>query len=65
MTIEIKNDSTENVKVFGNLDSAVEYCQARLHENFTVSVTGNSRYQDVIRQTKKDLANVLSNAKVK
>lgn len=42
LRFRVVNDATENVKVFGNIETSVEYCQARLHENFTVYIEGNS-----------------------
>jgi len=32
MKLEVVNDDTENVKVFGGLESSVECVRARLHE---------------------------------
>jgi len=63
--IEIENDSNEDTRVFGNADSAIEYCKSRVHENFTVSVSGSYAYQDVVNKTKQQLIKNLTNAKVK
>lgn len=57
--MEIRLESSENTKVFGDLDSAVEYCSARPQENFSVFVSEAS--DSVIEQTKRDLFNALSN----
>lgn len=61
-SIRVVNDSTENTKIFGNLDSAVEYCQGRLHENFTVYVGGQ---QSVVDKIKTQLIANLSNVKIR
>ena len=60
--MEIRLESSENQKIFGNIDSTVEYCRARPQENFSVYVSGASG--EVIERTKRELANLLSNVRV-
>lgn len=61
MRFEVVNDSTENVKVFGDMESSVEYINARLHENFTVYISGVSGASAVVERIKAELYNSLSN----
>lgn len=61
MQFEVVNDSTENVKVFGNMESSVEYISTRLHENFTVYISGVSGASAVVERIKAELYNNLSN----
>lgn len=64
LSIRVENDRGKNVKVFGNVDTAVEYCQARLHENFTVYVEGGYQYEREIEKTKARLVSNLRNVRV-
>lgn len=61
MRFEVVNDRMGNVKVFGNLESSVEYTSARLHENFTVYISGVSEASAVVERIKAELYNNLSN----
>ncbi|MCB9267737.1 MAG: hypothetical protein H6558_22155 [Lewinellaceae bacterium] len=65
MTLEVVNDRTENVKVFGNSESTVEYCQARLHENFTIYINAESQAAAVIERIRSELYASLSNVQVR
>lgn len=64
-SIEVTHDSTENTRIFGNVDSAIEYIRARLNENFTVYFKGDYSYQRVIAESKAKLLRNLNNVQVK
>lgn len=64
-TIEITNDSTENTRIFGSVENVIEYCRARLNENFTATIHGSYEYESVVQNMKAQLYANLSNIRVR
>lgn len=64
LSFTVVGSSIENTKVFGNADSAVEYCRARLHENFTIYIQADSETQKIIEQARFKLYTNLTNVTI-
>ncbi len=44
---------------FGDIDSAVEYISHRVHENFTIYATGSTRVEELVKEIRKRVSNVI------
>ncbi len=61
----IEPDNGENAKIFGSLDSAVEYTNNRPSENFTVRIIYNDQSKELVKEVADRLYNVLrSNCRI-
>lgn len=65
MKITVQPSSGENTKVFGSLEDAVEYCKARLHENFVIFDADGGRLSNIISRSQEQLINALSNVQIR
>ena len=61
MELKVVSDNTENVKVFGDIESSVEFIRSRLHENFTVFILGGNENKAVAERMSEELYNALRN----